>query len=111
MKSLKTAAEAGGIRVLEPITVGTQNLRTVMMHDRMILTGGTLGTITVLGDPKVLEEFSIGGALNGLLGGVGDALVALKKVLSCTPVTTTTVTTKPNGVIDKIETTTTCVPG
>ena len=53
------------------------------------------------------------GVAMDILGGIWDAVVAvvskLKEVLSCTPVTTTTVNVGSDGKVSSVVTTTTCV--
>ena len=75
-------------------------------HETIVITGGAGG-----GGGSTTAELSV----SGILGGIGDALLdalgALKKLVSCQPVTTTTVNVGSDGKITSVTTTTTCVPG
>jgi hypothetical protein len=49
--------------------------------------------------------------IGGIVDAIGEAILAVIKIMTCHMKTTTTVTCDKNGVVQKIETTTECVPG
>ncbi|HEY6961083.1 MAG TPA: hypothetical protein VI408_04255 [Gaiellaceae bacterium] len=73
------------------------------------LPGGGHASVNVVG-PGQVAELDVGGTV----GRIWDTLVAvagaLKKVISCSPQQTTTVTTDANGNVVSITVTTTCAP-
>lgn len=105
------------IQAASALTLNTPAGNSVDFHqfDGGAMIRGTLaegGTLTVVatGGGSGTAEISVSGAL----GAVWDALLEvagkLKGLLSCTPVTTTTVNVGSNGQITSVVTQTTCAP-
>jgi hypothetical protein len=63
------------------------------------------------GGGSTTTDLSISGILGVLGDGLMEALRALKGLVSCTPVTTTTVNVGSDGKVTSVVTTTSCVPG
>jgi hypothetical protein len=86
------------------------------------VTHGNSTTLTTANDPNqtIVVNLPPAGSgtatadvsISGILGGIGDGLLevlgALKKVMSCTPTTKTTVNVGSNGQVTSIVTETTC---
>lgn len=89
------------------VTPGGHHFQAIMTADHMTLTSEAGDTILVTG-PGV-REFSI----SGLVGAVGDGLLgvlgAAKKLLGCTPTSTTTVNVGSDGKVTSIQVIQTCV--
>lgn len=88
------------------VTPGGHNFQAIRTPNHLTLTSETGDTILVTG-PGV-RDFSV----SGVLGSVGDALLgvlgAAKKLLTCTPISITTVNVGSDGRITSVKIENTC---
>lgn len=86
-------------------------------HTFDVVTNGTTAILTMPSDPHTTivvtgvspADLSISGVLSGISDGLLAALGALKKVLGCTPKTTTTVNVGTDGKVTSVVTETSCI--
>lgn len=94
MQISKVVTSPRGNQFLAVVTGNSAELVNAKHHDgnRIIVNGGTLA-VPLLG---------------GIVDGIGDALGAFAKLMTCKLQTTTTVTCNDKGVVQSIVTTTGC---
>jgi hypothetical protein len=108
--AFREIAGVDGLKVTDIITSpqGNQFQGIMTGDDRLVLTSAAVGTVVVTG-PGVIDV-SVSGVLGSIGDAILDALAKIKSIISCTPITTTTVNVGSNGQVTSITTTTTCAP-